>query len=537
MHLRLGPSTFPRHLRIAALMTTVVALIALLEVAVIGAADPVLTFMEFHKDGVGGVDGLDFAMSVTVSPDGKHLYATSQLDDAVAVFSRNSTMGALTFVEVQRDGVGGVDGLDFARSVTVSPDGKHVYAAGAGDDAVAVFSRNTTTGALTFVEVQKDGVGGVDGLFGAWSVTVSPDGKTLYAAGAFDDAVAVFSRNTTTGALTFVEVQKDGVGGVDGLNGAYSVSVSPDGKHLYAAGAFDDAVAVFSRNSTTGALTFVEVQKDGVGGVDGLDLAVSVTVSPDGKHLYAAGAGDDAVAVLSRNSTTGALTFVEFHKDGAGGVDGLDGAATVTVSPDGKHLYAAGALDDAVAVFTVLSKVNIPLVVGFNLVARPVDCASPMNAKDLTDRIVAQGGVVDSIQRWGVGGSQGFGGWLPGAPNPFTIELGHGYFVKLSALPANGELSIAGLPCTQSAQLDFLGAGFNLVGVPFATPAGGYDSKTLSDAIVAAGGAVDSVQRWGVGGSQGFEGWLPGSSNPFTIDAKFGYFIKLSKVPTATVSP
>ena len=104
---------------------------------------------------------------------------------------------------------------------------------------------------------------------------------------------------------------------VDGLNGALSVTVSPDGKHLYAAGQSDDAVAVFSRDSTTGALTFVEVQRDGVGGVDGLLEAHWVTVSPDGKHLYAAGQLDDAVAVFSRDSTTGALTFVEVHKDGA----------------------------------------------------------------------------------------------------------------------------------------------------------------------------------------------------------------------------
>jgi len=36
----------------------------------------------------------------------------------------------------------------------------------------------------------------------------------------------------------------------------------------------------------------------------------SVTASPDGKHLCAAGFDDDAVAACSRNSTTGALTFV-----------------------------------------------------------------------------------------------------------------------------------------------------------------------------------------------------------------------------------
>ena len=253
----------------------------------------------------------------------------------------------------------------------MSPDGRHLYAAGGGDDAVAVFSRDSTTGALVFVEVHKDGVGGVDGLDDAVSVAMSSDGRHLYAAGQLDDAVAVFSRDSTTGALTFVEVQKYGVGGVDGLNGATSVTLSPDGRHLYATGGSDkvrsptesqlgsaslerpDAVAVFSRDSTSGSLAFVEVKKDGVGGVDGLFLVRWVTVSPDGKHLYAAGGGDDAVAVFSRDSTTGSLTFMEKRQDGVGGLDGLDGASSLTMSPDGRYVYAAGVRDNAVAVFSV----------------------------------------------------------------------------------------------------------------------------------------------------------------------------------------
>ena len=352
IHLVFGPGTLHRRLITASLAAAVTVLVALLGVAVIGAAGPHLTFVEAQNDGVGIVDGLDGVPGVTVSPDGKHLYAAGFRDDAVAVFSRNAATGELTFVEIQKDGFGSVDGLDGVQAVTVSPDGKHLYAAGGFDDAVAVFSRSATTGELTFVEFHKDGVGVVDGLDGAISLIVSPDGGHLYVAGANDNAVAVFSRNSTTGAVTFVEVQRDGDGSVDGLGGAVSVVVSPDGKHLYAAGQFDNAVAVFRRNSTTGALTFVEVHRDGVGDVDGLFAANSVTVSPEGTHLYAASLGDDAVAVFSRNTTTGTLTFVEVHKDGVGVVDGLDGAYSITVGPDGKHIYVAATNDDTVAVFS-----------------------------------------------------------------------------------------------------------------------------------------------------------------------------------------
>ena len=311
-----------------------------------------LTFVEFQQDGVEGVDGLDSALDVVVSPDGKHVYTASFGDSAVTVFRRNATTGALTFVEFQQDDVNGVEGLASLFGVTVSPDGKHVYTAANSDDAVAVFSRNETTGALTFVEAKTNGVGGVVGLEKPREVRVSPDGKHVYAASFVSDAVAVFSRNETTGALTFVQFQQDGLGDVDGLNGAEDVTISADGNHVYVAGSADSAVAVFSRNTTTGGLTFVELQRDGVAGVDGLLGPQEVTVSPDGNHVYIASLNDNSVAVFSRNVLTGALTFVEFEQDGAGGVDGLLGANSVTVSPDGSHVYVASRGDNAVAVFS-----------------------------------------------------------------------------------------------------------------------------------------------------------------------------------------
>ena len=110
---------------------------------------------------------------------------------------------------------------------------------------------------------------------------------------------------------------------VGGLDGADSVAVSPDGKHVYVAGYDEAAVAVFSRYETTGEVTFVEALKDGQGGVDGLYGVATVIVSPDGGHVYAAAFGDDSLAVLERNPVTGELTYLERHVDGVSGVDGL----------------------------------------------------------------------------------------------------------------------------------------------------------------------------------------------------------------------
>jgi len=66
--------------------------------------------------------------------------------------------------------------------------------------------------------------------------------------------------------------------------------------------------------------------------------------------------------VFSRDTATGALTFVGVRQDGVGGVDGLAGAASVTVSPDNRHVYVAGSNDDAVAVFDSLLRIYLPNV-------------------------------------------------------------------------------------------------------------------------------------------------------------------------------
>jgi DNA-binding beta-propeller fold protein YncE len=97
------------------------------------------------------------------------------------------------------------------------------------------------------------------------------------------------------------------------LGSASAVAVSPDGAHVYAAapGSRSHTLVAFARDSLTGLLTPVDVERNGVGGVEGLDSPEAMAVSPDGAHVYVAGTGDNAVAVFARDPGTGALEFVE----------------------------------------------------------------------------------------------------------------------------------------------------------------------------------------------------------------------------------
>jgi DNA-binding beta-propeller fold protein YncE len=243
--------------------------------------------------------------------------------------------------------------------VAVSPDGKHVYVAAADDDTVVTFSRNASTGALTRVEQDQDPSSGgtAEGLDGAEFVAVSPDGKHVYVAGSDDSAVVTFTRNSGSGALARVEEDRDPSAGgtAEGLAGVGGVVVAPGGKHVYATAGGDAAVVTFSRSSSSGALTRVEEDQDpsSGGSAEGLAGTRDIAASPDGKHVYVVGDVDDAVVTFSRNAASGALTRVEEDQDpsSGGSAEGLDTALRAAASADGRNVYVTAAVDDTVVTF------------------------------------------------------------------------------------------------------------------------------------------------------------------------------------------
>ncbi len=303
-----------------------------------------------------GVDGLEGAAAAVVGPGDAQLYVAAERDDAVAVFDRDPLSGELTFRELHADGVDGVNGVDGARDLALSPDGAHLYVTGAADSGLAVFSRDPESGALSFVETFFDGVGGVDGLAGASGVALSPDGAFVYASGENDHAVAAFSRSPLTGRLTFLAELRDGADGVNGLAGARGLALSPDGEILYVAGAGAGAVAVLDRNPADGTLSFAAGPSNPL-----TDPALAgvrqLVTSADGREIYTASGG---IAILRRDPESGQLALVQAV---AGSADlqpppaasfDFTGAASLTLVDD-RHLVVADPAGDAIVVLERLA--------------------------------------------------------------------------------------------------------------------------------------------------------------------------------------
>ena len=149
------------------------------------------------------------------------------------------------------------------------------------------------------------------------SVAVSADGKSVYVASSTSSAVARLNRNTTTGAIAQPAgipgcVSESGTGGTCANGHALiftgDLAVSLDGKSVYVTSGTSDAVARLTRNTTSGAISQPAgipgcVSETGVGPCangHALVTPASVAVSANGKSVYVASVNSDAVARFNR---------------------------------------------------------------------------------------------------------------------------------------------------------------------------------------------------------------------------------------------
>lgn len=283
-------------------------------------------------------------------------------------------------------------GIVAAATVVVSPDGKHVYTGSVTNSAVAAFSRDANTGALTQLAspngcLSNGSVAGCTSQGGTmqsvYDLAISPDGKHVYVVGYGSNTIAAFSRNATTGALTKLSSPNrcyydnsagspaTGCTAARMLEGADGIIVSPDGAYVYVASYTSGSLTVFARNATTGVLTqlsgtsgcYADTPTTGCTTAFGLRRPYYLRTSPDGTSVYVAGYASNAVAVFQRNMTTGVLAQPASPNacvydsaataiTGCTAVRGLSGAYQVAVAPNGATVYATGTTGNTVAAFT-----------------------------------------------------------------------------------------------------------------------------------------------------------------------------------------
>ncbi len=291
-----------------------------------------------------------------------------------------------------------------SRAIVISSDGRNVYVASSGSDAIAIFDRDKSTGVLTqprggggcIASGGRDGCAHAVGLDGANSVAISADGRNVYATARDSSAVTAFARNRKTGALRQLSggclsgLPLPGCTGGEALVAPDVVVASADGRNVYAGAFFGNAVATFTRDPSTGALT----QPAGAAGciaesnaacAPGIALGAveGLAITRDGTSLYTGSALSNAVAIITRDPSTGVLAQAT---DGTGcitdaplsdcvtGVQ-LAGANAVALSPGDTQAYVTSLFSNSVTSFNHGTLTQKQGTTGCLVLLRAVGCS------------------------------------------------------------------------------------------------------------------------------------------------------------------
>jgi YVTN family beta-propeller protein len=247
-------------------------------------------------------------VGLAYSPDGTHAYAAGGGSDVLHVFNVNPFNGKLQpLTDIT---LGTLAQNPFPTGLSVSPDGSKVYVA------------NNLANNVTVVDTTSDSVAGVIPV-GSYPYTTlaSSDGKTVYVSNWGDSTVSVIdvAQRKVTATIHVGNHPSAMVFGPNGL--------------LFVADSNSDAVSVIN------TATNQELRRISLAPYPNAPLSSSpegLAISPDGKYLYVADSGENAIVVIALNGLPGPETVL-------GRIPTGWYPTAVAVSSDGQTLFVTNA--------------------------------------------------------------------------------------------------------------------------------------------------------------------------------------------------
>jgi len=129
-------------------------------------------------------------------PQSPFAYVANELDSTVSAFRYDEATGALDEIQTTEASPGGSTPDNHPADVHVAPSGRHLYLSNRGDDTIAVFAIDGTTGQLTPTQQISCG--------GHWprNFALDPAGRFLLVANQRSDSIVVFRVDAESGRLT-----------------------------------------------------------------------------------------------------------------------------------------------------------------------------------------------------------------------------------------------------------------------------------------------------------------------------------------------
>jgi YVTN family beta-propeller protein len=250
-----------------------------------------------------------------------------------------------------------------------SPDGNRLYAAGGRDDLVRVYAKTAGVWAEAgTIALNHSGVGvGIGVVPNAGGLGMSKDGKTLVVVNNYNDSISVV--DTATGSVRFEHdlrpffAGNEGVAGGAGGTFPFAVAIK-DNKIAYITSDRDREVVVVDISGATAGHLLKRIKLDG--------NALGLTLDASERRLYVAQDNADQVAVIDtqKNSVIAKIdarapegllpeddthNVKLWHENKSARYTGA-GTFAVTLSPDGKTLYAVNSGSNSIAVIRIEDK-------------------------------------------------------------------------------------------------------------------------------------------------------------------------------------
>lgn len=285
-------------------------------------------------------------------PSTKPQYVYQLTGYAVSMFSADSCTGALTALTPASISTGYALPQMDAEQMVVDPKGRFAYVANLVSNSasnlstISMYTINPSTGVLTATTPATVPTGWLP-----QGIAIDPFGKFVYTANSDDNTISMFTINQTTGVLTPTvpaSIPSMGVLPPGQTSSPGFLTVDPTGKFLYVSNADQNALSMFSINSTTGVLTPTSPATVYAGGI-----SFQVTTDPSGRFAYVVdnlSSSQDSYGVFQYtiDPTTGELTPNTPDAVAAG-----NGPTAITVDPSGKYAYVVNRLDNSVSMYTV----------------------------------------------------------------------------------------------------------------------------------------------------------------------------------------
>ena len=234
-----------------------------------------------------------------ISPDGMNVQVVG--GGSWEKYARNTTTGILTYIGFQN-----FTGYDSSTDVKYSADGNFIYfAVGNSSKGISRILKYTVSNANLSI------TGNVGNVFGDRKLQISNDNKTLLSTFRYANLIPGtlnYVRNTVDGNLTlFQNGFSPNISNLSAGTTLVEMIVTGDNKNvlqLWQNTANERVLLNYTRNTSNTLLTLNQTIDLG----NALAAYVDLNASPDGTSVYTARTG--GINVFSRNTSTGTLTFV-----------------------------------------------------------------------------------------------------------------------------------------------------------------------------------------------------------------------------------